>query len=67
MRENRLLQPGVDLEVDKLRDYLAPFSEPSRHEVFRYSTDWLRAEFSRVNDPRSPEFTVGLKLSIPPE
>lgn len=67
LRENGLLRPGVDLEVDKLRDYLAPFSEPSRHEEFHYSGDWLRGEFSRAGDPRNPEFAVGLKLSIPPE
>jgi len=67
LRANGLLRPGVDLEVAKLRDYLAPFSEPSRHEVFSYSTAWLREQFGRVNDPRHPEFAVGLKLSIPPE
>jgi predicted unusual protein kinase regulating ubiquinone biosynthesis (AarF/ABC1/UbiB family) len=67
LRANRLLRPGTEIDVAKLRDYLAPFSEPARHEVFSYSTTWLRQEFSRVNDPRSPEFSVGLKLSIPPE
>ena len=67
LRDYGLLRPGVDMEVDKLRDYLAPFSEPAAREEFSYSTAWLREQFSRVNDPRNPEFSVGLKLSIPPD
>lgn len=67
LRGHGLLRPGVEIDVAKLRDYLAPFSEPARREVFSYSTEWLRGQFAQVNDPRSPEFSVGLKLSIPPE
>lgn len=67
LRGYGLLRSGVTIDVTKLRDYLAAYSEPARHEVFTYSTQWLRGEFARVNDPRSPQFSVGLKLSIPPE
>ncbi|MBL8931746.1 MAG: AarF/ABC1/UbiB kinase family protein [Kineosporiaceae bacterium] len=67
LREYGLLRPGVELEVSTLRDYLSPFGEPARRERFTYSTAWLREQFSQVNDPRNPEFAVGLKLSIPPE
>jgi predicted unusual protein kinase regulating ubiquinone biosynthesis (AarF/ABC1/UbiB family) len=67
LREEGLLRPGADLEVAKLRDYLAPFSEPARHETFRYSRAWLKGQFARINDPRNPEFAVALKLTIPPE
>ena len=57
--------PGRRLEVDKLIDYLAPFSEPARHEAFRFRRAWLRAEFGRVNDPRNPDFAVALQLQMP--
>jgi predicted unusual protein kinase regulating ubiquinone biosynthesis (AarF/ABC1/UbiB family) len=67
LREEGLLRPGTDLEVAKLRDYLAPFSEPARHETFTYSRAWLKGQFARINDPRNPEFAVALKLTIPPE
>ncbi len=67
LRGYGLLRPDVEIDVVKLRDYLSPFSDPARHEVFTYSQEWLRGQFARVNDPRSPEFSVGLKLSIPPE
>jgi predicted unusual protein kinase regulating ubiquinone biosynthesis (AarF/ABC1/UbiB family) len=67
LREEGLVRPGARLEVAKLRDYLAPFSEPARHETFRYTRAWLKGQFARVNDPRNPEFAVALQLTIPPE
>ena len=67
LREEGFVRPGVDIEVRKLVDYMAPFSEPARHERFRFSRDWLRAEFGRVNDPRNPDFGVALKLDLPAE
>jgi predicted unusual protein kinase regulating ubiquinone biosynthesis (AarF/ABC1/UbiB family) len=67
LREEGLVRPGASLEVAKLRDYLAPFSEPARHESFTYSRQWLRDQFGRVNDPRNPDFAVALQLTIPAE
>jgi hypothetical protein len=46
---------------------MSPFSVPARHETFRFSREWLRGEFARVNDPRNPEFGVALKLDLPAE
>ncbi|MBC7374842.1 MAG: AarF/ABC1/UbiB kinase family protein, partial [Frankiales bacterium] len=67
LREERFVKPGVRVDVTKLVDYMAPFSEPARHERFRFRRDWLRAEFGRVNDPRNPDFAVALKLDLPAE
>jgi predicted unusual protein kinase regulating ubiquinone biosynthesis (AarF/ABC1/UbiB family) len=67
LREEGFVRPDVDVEVDKLIDYMAPFSEPARHEEFTFTRDWLRGEFGRVNDPRNPDFGVALKLDLPAE
>ena len=67
LREEGFVRPGVDVDVAKLVDYMAPFSEPARHEEFRFSRGWLRSEFGRVNDPRDPDFAVALKLTLPAE
>jgi predicted unusual protein kinase regulating ubiquinone biosynthesis (AarF/ABC1/UbiB family) len=67
LREERFVRPGVQIEVDKLVDYMAPFTEPARHEAFRFSRAWLQGEFGRVNDPRNPDFGVALKLDLPAE
>ena len=52
----RVSRPGRVVDAGKLADYLAPFTEPARHEVFHFTRDWLRSEFGRVNDPRNPDF-----------
>ncbi len=65
LREGGFVAPGQPIEVEKLIDYLSPFSEPARHEVFTFSREWLKSEFGRVNDPRNPDFTVALQLTIP--
>jgi len=67
LREEGFVRPGARLDVAALVDYMAPFSVPARHERFRFSRDWLRGEFGRVNDPRNPDFGVALQLSLPPE
>jgi predicted unusual protein kinase regulating ubiquinone biosynthesis (AarF/ABC1/UbiB family) len=70
LREEGFLAPGVGLGPDdarKLLDYMAPFTEPARHEEFRFTRTWLRGQFGRVNDPRSPEFGVALRLAMPAE
>jgi predicted unusual protein kinase regulating ubiquinone biosynthesis (AarF/ABC1/UbiB family) len=67
LQDEGFVRPGARLETDKLADYLAPFSEPARHEVFSYSRAWLRSQFARINDPRNPEFAVALQLNLPAE
>lgn len=65
LRAEGFLLPGRTVDAAKLVDYLAPFSEPARHERFTFTREWLQREFSRVNDPRNPEFAVALQLNIP--
>lgn len=67
LREGGFVRPGVQVEVEKLVDYMSPFTEPARHDVFRFSRAWLQREFGRVNDPRHPDFGVALKLDLPAE
>ncbi|MGI8875021.1 MAG: ABC1 kinase family protein [Egibacteraceae bacterium] len=67
LREGGFLRPGRGVDVGKLSDYMAPFTSPARHEEFRFTRDWLRGEFGRVNDPRNPDFAVALQLTLPPE
>jgi hypothetical protein len=67
LRQEGFVRAGVDLDVAKLVDYMAPFTEPARHEEFRFRRAWLRSEFGRVNDPRNPDFGVALKLTLPAE
>jgi predicted unusual protein kinase regulating ubiquinone biosynthesis (AarF/ABC1/UbiB family) len=67
LQQDGFVRPGVTLDVGKLVDYMAPFTEPARHEDFAFRRDWLRSEFGRVNDPRDPDFAVAMKLTMPAE
>ena len=67
LREGGFIKHGAHLDVQKLMDYLSPFSDPARHDEFSFSPEWLRKEFSRSNDPRNPDFAVALKLNMPAE
>jgi predicted unusual protein kinase regulating ubiquinone biosynthesis (AarF/ABC1/UbiB family) len=67
LRAEGFLLPGRRVDIGKLTDYMGPFVEPSRHESFHFSREWLRGEFGRINDPRNPDFAVALQLNVPAE
>ena len=67
LREAGFVRPGAHVDVAKLVDYMAPSTVPARAETFRFSRSWLRGEFSRVNDPRDPDFAVALQLQLAAE
>ncbi len=65
LRRDGFIRPNAAIEIDKLVDYLAPFTVPAAQDTFHYSRPWLREQFSRSNDPRNPDFAVALKLNMP--
>ena len=60
------IKKGITLDPTLVADYLAPFAEPTRVERFRFSREWMRSQFERINNPRDPSFTVATKLNLPP-
>jgi predicted unusual protein kinase regulating ubiquinone biosynthesis (AarF/ABC1/UbiB family) len=66
LRDEGFLKPHIRVEAAELYDYLAPFLEPAAVERFKFNREWMREQFSRINDPRRPGYTIGLKLNLPP-
>ena len=66
LRREGFVRPHIEVDAQQVLDYLDPFVEPARHEVFHFSRDWLRGQFTRLNDVRNPDFTIGMKLNLPP-
>jgi predicted unusual protein kinase regulating ubiquinone biosynthesis (AarF/ABC1/UbiB family) len=64
LREHGFLRPGITVDLDALKGYLAPLADPSKHDSFTFSREWLRGEASRVTDLRGAN--VGRKLNLPP-
>jgi predicted unusual protein kinase regulating ubiquinone biosynthesis (AarF/ABC1/UbiB family) len=67
LREIGFVRPGINLDPDRLLDYLEPFLAPLRTDEFTFSRSWLRTVFAHINDPRQPNYAVGYKLNLPPE
>ncbi len=67
LREEGFVRPGVRVDADALLEYLSPFVEPMTAERFRFSRAWMREQYERLNDPRSPHFTMATKINLPPE
>ena len=61
------VRPGVNLDAERLLAYLEPILEPARADTFRFTRAWLRSQAVRVGDPRSPAYSTGLRLNLPPE
>jgi predicted unusual protein kinase regulating ubiquinone biosynthesis (AarF/ABC1/UbiB family) len=66
LRELGFIKEQTKLAPELLQAYLGPLVEPSRGETFRFSREWMREQFRRLNDPKSPEYTVSIKINLPP-
>ena len=67
LREIGFVRDGIDVDAQRLLDYLAPFIDPLRTDEFHFSRDWIRGVFEHINDPRKPNYTVGMRLNLPAE
>ena len=67
LRDEGFIRKGVDIDPEALLAYLAPLLEPLLEDEFTFTREWLRGEAARIQDPRRPQFHVGLKLNLPPE
>jgi hypothetical protein len=67
LREEGFIKASIQLDGNALLDYLSPFLEPARHPTWQFQRAWMRQLFQHINDPRRPQWTIGLKLNLPPE
>ena len=66
LREEGFVTSSSRVDAQGLLDFLDPFVDPARTETFHYSREWLRGQFARLNDPRNPDFAIGMRLNLPP-
>ncbi len=66
LREEGFLKDRINIEPQLLMDYLSPFVDPTMVERFRFSREWMREQFQRINNPKDPAYTVSIKLNLPP-
>ena len=56
----------MDVEPDKVMEYLEPMCDPVRSDTFTFSREWLREQAGRIGDPRREEARVGRVFNLPP-
>jgi predicted unusual protein kinase regulating ubiquinone biosynthesis (AarF/ABC1/UbiB family) len=66
LRAEGFIKPDVTIDADQFFEALRPFAEPAEHEYFHFSRAWMRGHFTRLSDPRSPDFATGFKINLPP-
>jgi predicted unusual protein kinase regulating ubiquinone biosynthesis (AarF/ABC1/UbiB family) len=67
LREEGFIKASIEIDGPGLLGYLSPFLEPARHTTWTFSRSWMRELFGHVNDVRRPQWSLGLKLNLPPE
>lgn len=67
LREEGFIKSSIEIDPHGLLEYLSPFLEPARHTSWTFSRAWMRDLFTHINDPRRPQWSIGLKLNLPPE
>ncbi|GAA4396479.1 AarF/ABC1/UbiB kinase family protein [Ornithinibacter aureus] len=67
LRREGFIRKGIDIDPDALLEYLTPLVEPLLHDQFTPTREWLRGAAATLQDPRRPQFLIGLKLNLPPE
>ncbi len=67
LRAEGFIRPTVQIDADGLLAYLEPFLAPAQHETFTFSRSWMQELFQHIQDPRRPQWSLGMKLNLPPE
>lgn len=66
LRDEGFIKPDIDVDPGEVLDYLLPMLEPIRAERFQFTRAWLRQEATRIASPRSPAYSLGRQLTLPP-
>jgi len=64
LRADNFLRPGIAVDLDALRTFLAPLAEPSAVESFKFTREWLREEATRATDMSAAG--IARKFNLPP-
>ncbi|MFI7707181.1 ABC1 kinase family protein [Nonomuraea sp. NPDC049480] len=62
LRQEGFIRPGIEIDPDALRGFLAPYVEPTAVEEFTFSREWLQAQAASVTDLRPGNVVRQLNL-----
>ncbi|GAB1821404.1 ABC1 kinase family protein [Herbidospora sp. RD11066] len=62
LREEGFIRPHIEVDIEALRSFLAPYVEPTQVEEFTFSREWLQAQAASATDLRSTNVVRQLNL-----
>ncbi|GIG58255.1 ABC transporter ATP-binding protein [Longispora fulva] len=66
LRGEGFVKPNVDIDAEAVLEYVLPMLAPIAQDEFQFSRAWLRAEATRIANPKSPAYTLGKQMNLPP-
>jgi predicted unusual protein kinase regulating ubiquinone biosynthesis (AarF/ABC1/UbiB family) len=66
LRSEGFVPDSAQVDAEGILEYLRPMLEPLAVDEFQFSREWLRSEARRIGDPRSPAYSLGRQLNLPP-
>jgi predicted unusual protein kinase regulating ubiquinone biosynthesis (AarF/ABC1/UbiB family) len=66
LRGEGFVKADIEVDADAVLEYLLPMLEPIATDEFRLTRGWLRAEATRIANPKSPAYALGRQLNLPP-
>ncbi len=67
MRDEKFIRGTLQVDAEKVMDYLRPILEPLARPEFTFTRTWMREQAARIGDPRNEAARVGRLLNLPPE
>ncbi len=65
LREEGFVKPNIRVDPDDLRAYLGPFIEPAFEDSFKFSREWMRGQFQRLQDFNQPGSNLAFRINLP--
>lgn len=66
LRDEGFVPDDLDVDAQRILDFLLPSLDPIAVDEFRFTRAWLRSEATRMSNPRSDAYQLGKKLNLPP-
>jgi len=66
LREEGFVQPDTEVDEVAVLDFVRPLLEPVASDEFRFTRAWLRAEATRLANPKGPAYQLNRQLNLPP-
>jgi hypothetical protein len=66
LRDEGFIPDDTRVDPQTVLEYLRPMLDPIAEPEFRFTRAWLRREATRIANPKSPAYTLGRQLNLPP-